>query len=136
MSKELDALERIKKIEIYKEEDYYNPDDERTIGLSGYEYQGSVEEEYANEIEIIETALKDYQELKQINIDRSKQMLDLVSEQTKTQNKLKALEIIKKKRVNLEYLKCCETYEQYCLICSYANEIDQEEYNLLKEVLL
>ena len=49
---------------------------------------------------------------------------------------LKALEIIKAKRINLEYLKCCETYEQYKTICSYGNEITQEEYDLLEEVLL
>ena len=49
---------------------------------------------------------------------------------------LKALEIIKKKKVNLEYLKCCENYGQYCLICSYGNEITKEEYEILKEVLL
>jgi len=48
---------------------------------------------------------------------------------------LKGIEIIKDKRVNLEYLKCCETYRQYCLVCSYGNEITQEEFDLLKEVL-
>lgn len=52
------------------------------------------------------------------------------------EKELKALEIIKDKRVNLEYLKCCETYEQYCLICSYGNEITKEEFDLLKEILL
>ena len=49
---------------------------------------------------------------------------------------LKTLEIIKNKKVNLEFLKCSENYEQYCLICSYGNEITKEEYDLLKEVLL
>lgn len=48
---------------------------------------------------------------------------------------LKALEIIKKKRVNLECIKCCDTYEQYKTICSYWNEITQEDFQLLKEVL-
>lgn len=52
-----------------------------------------------------------------------------------TQKKLRALEIIKEKKINLEYLKCCETYEQYKTICSYWNEITKEEYDLLKEVL-
>lgn len=52
------------------------------------------------------------------------------------EQELKALEIIKNKKVNLEFLKCSENYEQYCLICSYGNEISKEEYNLLKEVLL
>ena len=48
---------------------------------------------------------------------------------------LKALDIIKNKRVNIEYIKCCETYEQYQTICSYWNEITQVEFNLLKESL-
>ena len=48
---------------------------------------------------------------------------------------LKAVKIIKEKKVNLEYLKCCENYEQYKTICSYWNEITQKEYELLKEVL-
>ena len=48
---------------------------------------------------------------------------------------LDALEIIKKKKVNLEYLKCCENYEQYKTICSYWNEITKQEFDLLKEVL-
>lgn len=49
---------------------------------------------------------------------------------------LQALEIIKNKKINLEYLKCCENYEQYKTVCSYWNEITKKEYNLLKEVLL
>ena len=48
----------------------------------------------------------------------------------------KALEIIKEKKVNLEYLKCCENYEQYKTICSYWDEISEQEFDLLKEVLL
>lgn len=93
MTKELEALNRIKKIEIYKEEDYYDPDDERTIGLSGYEYQGSVEEEYANEIEIIEIALKreDSIEITAIDIEQENQAL------CKENKKLKQLlELIQK----------------------------------------
>lgn len=48
---------------------------------------------------------------------------------------LQALEIIKNKKVNLEYLKCCKNYEQYKTVCSYWNEITQEEFDLLKEAL-
>ena len=47
----------------------------------------------------------------------------------------KALEIIRSKRVNLEYLKCCETYEQYKTVCSYHDEINQNEFDSLKEIL-
>lgn len=49
---------------------------------------------------------------------------------------LKALEIIKGKTIDLEYLKCCDTYKQYRIICSYWNAITEEEFDLLKEVLL
>ena len=48
---------------------------------------------------------------------------------------VEALDIIKEKKVNLEYLKSCENYEQYKTICSYWNEITETEFNLLKEVI-
>lgn len=51
------------------------------------------------------------------------------------ERELKALEIIKNKIVDLEYLKCCENYDQYKTLCSYWNEITEQEYDLLKEVL-
>lgn len=47
----------------------------------------------------------------------------------------KGAKIIRHKRVNLQYIKCCESYEQYKTICSYWNEITKEEFELLKEVL-
>lgn len=50
------------------------------------------------------------------------------------EKELKALELLKNKRVNLEYLKCSDTYEQYCTICSYGKEITQQEFDSLKEV--
>ena len=49
---------------------------------------------------------------------------------------LKTLEIIKEERVNVEYIKACENYEQYRTICSYWNEITIDEFYLLREVLL
>lgn len=48
---------------------------------------------------------------------------------------IQALEFIKIRKINLEYLKCCKNYEQYKTICSYWNEITKKEYELLKEVL-
>ena len=100
------------------------------------------------ELSIIETALKILDQL-QVIIGAEK-IEDLPELALETENdwysarynlkeaekKLKALEIIKEKSVNLEFLKCSENYEQYCLICSYGNEISKEEYDLLKEVLL
>ena len=61
---------------------------------------------------------------------------DMWKEDWKTVRKgLEALEILKVKKVNLEYVKCCDTYEQYKTICSYWSEISKEEFELLKEVL-
>lgn len=51
------------------------------------------------------------------------------------EKELTALRIIKNKKVDLEYLKCCKNYKQYKTVCSYWNEITEEEYELLKEVL-
>lgn len=84
--------------------------------------------------EIIENALKNYEHLEK-ELCFVKTMEDLTIEAIKDK-KLKALEIIKKKRLNLEYLKCCENYEQYKTLCSYFSEINRDEFDLLKEVLL
>lgn len=104
-----------------------------------------------NEIEIIETALKNYVELTNKPVilygrthANTQALIDTICKNYKEvkiinledEKKLKALEIIKAKRVNLEYLKCCENYKQYKTICSYWNEITQEEFELLKGVLL
>ena len=91
---------------------------------------------------VIETTLKDYEELKQINIDRSKQLLELVSEQTENSKKLKALEIIKNKRVDvwliLHVIDNSDNVEDYNAINKrpIGGNLTQEEYDLLKEVLL
>lgn len=102
MSKELEALERIKKWFPFK--------------TNELEYQ---------DICIIETALK--------RLEQAENCVFTSKEDVKKEHK--AFEILKEKKVNLEYLKCCETYEQYKTICSYWNEITQEEFNLLKEKL-
>ena len=49
---------------------------------------------------------------------------------------LKALEIIKKKGVNLYKLKICDSVEEYNKLCNSALLLNQEEFDLLKEVLL
>lgn len=61
-----------------------------------------------NGFDIVETALKDYE------------------------NILKALIIIEKKRVSIEWLMNVENVETYN---AYYDDLTQEEYNLLKEVL-
>lgn len=129
MTKELEALERIKKIEIYKEEDYYDPDDERTIGLSGYEYQGSVEEEYANEIDILETAL-----IRLEKIDK------LPKTEFYTTNKIELNNELDKKLKALEIIKKYYIFEENQFYPFKRKEIGvsetEEENDLLKEVLL
>lgn len=47
----------------------------------------------------------------------------------------KAINIIRNKRVNIQYIKVCETYQQYQFICSYGNEINEEEFSILKGVI-
>jgi len=79
---------------------------------------------------IIENALKDYEFLKE-----EKLVLSACRDLPNLKKKLRVLDIIKEKRVNIEYIKCCDTYEQYKIICSYWNEITEEEFNLLKDVL-
>lgn len=47
----------------------------------------------------------------------------------------KALEIIKKKGINLYKLKICDSCEEYNQLCNTDLPLTQEEYDLLKEVL-
>ena len=77
----------------------------------------------------IETALKEYEgaknHIKALNEERIENSL-----------KLKALEIIKEKRVNVQalfYSSSCEDYNKHY---THYEDLTQEEYNLLKEVLL
>ena len=108
---------------------------------------------------IVETALKDYEMMKQPKIiftDKKISDDDLEKlinqgiivgnlEQSKieplfdneTQNKLKALEIIKEKEVNVGLLSRCANAERYNKgICYEPRYLTQEEYDLLKEELL
>lgn len=107
-SKELKALERIKKVQ-------------------------EVADYMEKETDIIETALKDYDNLlyKCNKLQDKKQKL--LIEKAKH---LKALEIIKEKEVNvylLNYFGSLESYnEEVCIF----RMLNQEEYDLLKEVLL
>ena len=62
----------------------------------------------------------------------------LLNEFSMIEKDLKAIEIMKNKRVNLEFLKCFDTYERYCAMCldyyglDYGKEITEEEFKLLK----
>lgn len=125
MTKELDALEVSKQLKDFVLEFVKNGLDRRFI-------HGS--------FEIIETALKDYENLKL----KHKSMQDAVLDDFK---KLKALEIIKEKQVNvdnfLRHIKKETDYKEYKRLCGLYKimvfsdkDLTQEEYDLLKEVLL
>ena len=59
--------------------------------------------------------------------------LDTIEIVLKNQDKI--LKIIKEKKVNLEYIRYCETYKEYKTRWIYWNEITQQEFDLLKEWL-
>lgn len=116
---------------------------------------------YDENIKIIATALKDYELMKQAKIivaDKkiSDDDLEKLKNQRKflcgsgeskvellfdeeTQKKLKALEIIKEKRVDVRYLFQCKSLRDYNFIYKGTNQsnlcLTKEEYKLLKDVL-
>ena len=65
-----------------------------------------------------------------------------LKKQKQDENKLKALEIIKEKSVDIGFLQFCsfvDTYNKYILEHAWTKHtrtLTQEEYDLLKEVLL
>ena len=62
--------------------------------------------------------------------------IDMWREDFKTvETALKALEIIKIKNVNLGLVKYGKDYQQYLCSCAMSEEITEEEFDLLKEVL-
>jgi len=94
------------------------------------------------DIENIEKALKEYEFLKNFfyklkekyGIDDLDYLEHIVREYDNNKKKLKALEIIKEKEVYPTFLLNCKSVEEYNHEC--INKITQEEYDLLKEVLL
>jgi len=85
--------------------------------------------------EIIEKELNDYFVYKQDYERVMKEKNSLLKEYAKTQNKLKAFEIIKEKRVSVELLLKSQDLRFYNYHHTGKN-LTQEEYDLLKEVLL
>ena len=55
---------------------------------------------------------------------------------TDIEKELKALEIIKEKEVNIYKIRICDSLDEYNKLKSTGRELTQEEYELLKEVLL
>ena len=80
----------------------------------------------SHELAVIETTLNENIELKKC--------IDLIGDIETNNKKLKVLEIIKEKQVNVEWLLETENVEEYNE--SLYADLTQEEYDLLKEVLL
>ena len=136
MSKGLEALERIRKIRV-------------NGGFDTIDYFPV----HKKDLDIIETALKrqDRIEITAIDIEQdnkelckeNKKLKKALKEKEKDEKKLKALEIIKEKSVDvgfLQFLKSCsnERYNNYIIEHAWTKntkKLTQEEYDLLKEVL-
>ena len=103
---------------------------------------------YDKNIEIIETALKNYEELTNKPVilygrthEKSQALIDTICANYKVvrivnledEKKLKALEEIKKVKGLIEEEDFCEYNGKYYF---FAGEVDKETYDLLKEVLL
>lgn len=130
MSKELEALKFIKNVEVWIGNDY-------NTATKVFE----IDHEYDKAFEIVETALKRLEKIEDKKIvgtttmDKAleKFMLDNCPEIKK---KIKALEIIKEK-FYFEWLLLSKNVDQYNEAQDDdKNKLTQEEYNLLKEVLL
>ena len=119
MSKELEALERIKKAHYFVD----------------FDLDAKVSEDYKEELDIIETAIKNedkekfelikqVRELKDENASLKSFNSKLWIERQDNEKQLKALEIIKEidKNALLQFISVCVK--------------DQDKYDLLKEVLL
>jgi len=126
MSKELTPLEALNEIK----DKFFVKDGNSTIGDFGL----------LRRLDIIETALKDYEKQHQIDIDL---LGSAYKTNVQNEKKLKALEIIKKgcPYISLEKQKCINYDKPYELIIGGGYEtayieLTQEEYDLLKEVLL
>ena len=113
--------------------------------------QGFPDSEYIKELNNIETELKesekaltfykycvknkiDLTKLDQISNDYVAMPIEVWEEKLK---KLAVLEIIVNKKVNVGLLSRCATVERYNKgVCYEPRQLTQEEYDLLKEVLL
>lgn len=83
------------------------------------------EENYEEETNIIEAALKEYELMKDIRITARFDLAQVNKEH-------KALEIIKDKEVNVEIFNSCPNLYEYN---NWATQLTQEEFDLLREVL-
>ena len=100
---------------------------------------------YEEDLDLIETALKDYEQLKsrENNVLPNDKFIGDLGEHTRDEvaKKLKALEIIKEKRVDIALLLDCDSIENYNYRVDEkwkqtTQRLTKAEYDLLKEVLL
>lgn len=130
MSKGLDALDSLMA-------NYYEMC--RDLGNNDDQYQRC---NLTSEKAIIENELKDYEKMKTI---KGTTTLDSALEQTlinscpNVAKKLKALEIIKNRKINIEFLNYCFSDDEKFGVDYYnayfTKVLTQEQYELLKEVL-
>ena len=123
MSKELEALKRFREnAKFDTKSDYY------------------LSTKYIDDNDIIETALKE----KETPTETFEQFVGEPSDVI--YKKLKALKIIKEKNVIISLLKDCSNFQEYNDCCNYSLkyvfknfypiDLTQEEFDLLREVLL
>lgn len=72
----------------------------------------------------------------EFNAERQKRYEELKKEEELKEKKLKAFEIIKVKQVQVNRLNRSHSYKQYNLYLPKEMHLTQEEFGLLKEVLL
>ena len=123
MSKGLEALERMKHHCAVSQEYFY--------------------EHFGEDLDIVETELKRYSKIEELcgQTIFDKDCINEIIEKTVdecliNENKLKALEIIKDKIVLIDVLFDTDTLEDYNDFKSKQEQLTQEEYDLLKEILL
>ena len=133
MSKGLEALKRIKMLEISCDMESY---DIRPITKTHKEDLKTIEKEL-KKLEEVDYILKDsgltFDDLQKVCFAYT------VLKMRSVDKKLKALEIIKKKNFDLFYLQDSKDLEMYNDACDHFRNLcylTQEEYDLLKEVLL
>lgn len=141
MSKGLEALERLMA-------DYYEMCQD--LGNNDDQYQRC---NLTSERAIIEKELKDYQEIREIakrynwdditgeifNVKTDEKYRDLfnsaIVDIQKDYRKARVFEVIKNKRVNIDYLRSCKSLEDYNNILIEKWQLTQKEYDLLKKEL-
>ena len=131
MSKELQALEEIQnyKIKFDANIKYENGDETQ------HRFE-TIKDMFQKQFAIIETALKRIPELERENFELSEQVGMYATYKCEDEKKLKALEIIKEKEVDVFIFLHSGYLETYNDMVEDNRKLTQEEYDLLKEVLL